>query len=49
MLNRKYEVQGRDEPDDVRIFRTDDRERAEEVAELIREDLQDVKLIEGEE
>lgn len=46
MLKRKYEVSGRDDLDDVHIFRTDDRRRAEEIAELMRDDLEDVQMIE---
>ena len=48
MLKRKYEVHGRDDLDDVHIFRTDDRARAEEIADLMREDLDEVELLEGE-
>ena len=47
MLKRKYQVSGRDDLDDVHIFRTDDRRRAEEIVELMREDLEDVELSEG--
>ncbi len=43
------EVRGRDDLDDVHIFRSDEREGAEEVAELMSEDLEDVELIEAEE
>ncbi len=46
MMNRKYEVRGIDELEDVHAFRTDDRERAEEMLELMREDLKDVELVE---
>lgn len=44
MLKRRYKVNGRDDLDDVHIFRTDDRRRAEEIAELMREDLEDVEM-----
>lgn len=46
MLKRKYQVAGRDDLDDVHNFLTDDRSRAEEIAELMREDLDDVQLTE---
>jgi hypothetical protein len=46
MLKRKYQVSGRDDLDDVHIFRTDDRGRAEEIVELMREDLEDVEMSE---
>jgi hypothetical protein len=46
MLKRKYQVSGRDDLDDVHIFRTDDRNRAEEIVELMREDLEDVEMSE---
>ncbi len=49
MLKRKYEVAGIDDLGDKHIFRTDDRERAERLAELMREDLEDVELSEREE
>ncbi len=48
MLKRKYEVRGRDDLEDIHIFRSDDRDRAEEIAELMREDLDDVEVIEAE-
>ena len=48
MLKRKYEVHGRDDLDDVHIFRTDDRERAEEIAAIMGEDLEEVELVEAE-
>lgn len=44
MAKRKYEVSGRDDLDDIHTFKTNDRQRAEEVAELMREDLDDVEL-----
>jgi hypothetical protein len=47
MLKRKYEVRGRDDLDDLHIFRSDDRGRAEEIAELMREDLDDVEMVEA--
>jgi hypothetical protein len=46
MTIRKYEVRGIDEIDDVHAFRTDHRDRAEEMLELMREDLKDVELVE---
>ena len=46
MLKPKYEVHGCDDLDDVHIYRTDDRERAEEILAIMREDLEDVELIE---
>jgi hypothetical protein len=45
-VNRKYEVRGVDEIDDVHAFRTDHRDRADEMLELMREDLTEVELIE---
>ncbi len=47
MAARKYEVRGTDDLDDIHLFVTDDRERAEEVAEIMREDLDDVELTEN--
>lgn len=47
MARRKYEVSGKDDIDDVHLFMTDDRGRAEEVADLMREDLEDVELKEN--
>lgn len=47
MTKRKYEVRGTDALDDLHSFRTDDRERAEEILELMREDRKDVELIEA--
>ena len=41
---RKYEVIATDDLDDVHIFATDDRERAEEGAAIMREELADVEL-----
>jgi hypothetical protein len=46
MLKRKYEVRGRDDLDDVHIFRTDDRDRAEEIAKIMSDDLAEVELVE---
>ncbi len=46
MMNRKYEVRGTDDLEDVHAFRTDDRDRAEEMLELMREDLKDAELVE---
>ena len=48
MKKRKYEVSATDDLDDVHIFRTDHRERAEEIAAIMREDLQDVEISEAE-
>ena len=47
MPKRKYEVCGTDELGDVHIFCSDDRKRAEEVADVMREDLEDVELTEN--
>ncbi len=49
MLKPKFEVCGRDDLDGIHIFRTDDQERAEEVAELMRGDLEDVEGVEADE
>ena len=46
MARRKYEVTGEDDLGDIHSFHTDDRERAEEIAELMREDLERVELVE---
>ena len=46
MPERKYEVRGQDDLGDIHSFQTDDRERAEEIEELMREDLDEVELIE---
>ena len=47
MTNRKYEARGLDDLGDVHAFRTDDRERAERMFELMREDnLKNAELIE---
>jgi hypothetical protein len=46
MLKRTYEVHGCDDGDDVHTYRTDDRERAEEILATMREDLEDAELIE---
>ena len=45
--HRKYQVIGTDDLGDVHTFSTDDRERAEEVAELMREDLEEVAVTEN--
>lgn len=47
MPKRKYEVSGTDDLGDLHIFCTDDRERAEEILELMREDLDEVTLSES--
>ena len=47
MQQRKYEVIGTDDLNDVHIYRTDDRARAEEVAEAMREDLDTVELLQS--
>ncbi len=44
--NRKYRVSGIDDLRDIHIFLTDDRERAEGVAEAMREELGSVDLVE---
>lgn len=49
MSKRKYEVSGEDDLGDIHSFHTDDRARAEEIAELMREDLEQVELLEHEE
>jgi hypothetical protein len=46
MPARKYEVRGEDVLGDVHCFHTDDRERAKEVAALLREEIGIVELIE---
>jgi len=46
MTKRKYEVRGTDELDDVHAFRTDNRDRAEEMLELMLEDLKGAELVE---
>ena len=46
MSRRKYEVFGEDDLGNVHSFHTDDRDRAEEIAELMREDLEHVELLE---
>ena len=45
MDDRKYRVTGTDDLNDVHIFMTDDRRRAEDVAAAMREDLETVELI----
>lgn len=42
----KYEVRGTDDLEDVHAFRTDDLGRAEEMLELMLEDLEDAELVE---
>jgi hypothetical protein len=44
MGKRKYEVSGTDDLGDVHTFATDDRERAEEILAIMREDLDEVAL-----
>ncbi len=44
--DRKYRVSGIDDLRDVHIFPTDDRQRAEGVAEAMREELGSVEVIE---
>jgi hypothetical protein len=44
---RRYEATGVDDLGDVHTFGSDDRQRAEDVAELIREDLDQVELVEN--
>jgi hypothetical protein len=46
MQKRKYQVTGSDDLGDVHIFMSDDRMRAEEVAEAMREDMENVELVE---
>jgi hypothetical protein len=41
---RKFEVSGLDAEGDVRIFRTDDRQKAEDMESLMAEDLEDVEV-----
>lgn len=41
---RQYSVSGIDDLGDVHTFSTDDRERAEEVAAIMSEDLENVEL-----
>lgn len=45
MAKRRYEVVGEDDLGDVHSFQTDDRERAEEIVAIMREDLDQVELI----
>ena len=47
MPKRKYEVIGEDDLGDLHSFQTDDRERAEEIEKLMREDLEQVELVEN--
>lgn len=46
MSKRRYEVSGEDDLGDVHSFQTDDRTRAEEIVELMRQDLEAVELVE---
>jgi hypothetical protein len=46
MPTRKYQVSGADDLGDIHLFLTDAHERAEQVAELMREDLVEVELTE---
>jgi hypothetical protein len=46
MSRRKYEVTGEDDLSDIHSFYTDDRQRAEQVAELMRDDLEEVQVLE---
>jgi hypothetical protein len=41
---RRYQVSGIDDLGDVHIFSTDDRERAEEIVAIMRQDLEEVEL-----
>lgn len=45
-IQRKYRVAGTDDLGDVHVFLTDDRQRAEGVAEAMRQELDVVDLIE---
>ena len=45
MSRRRYEVTGEDDLGDIHSFQIDDRVRAEEIAELMREDLERVELL----
>ena len=47
MSKRRFDVSGVDDLGDLHTFSTDDRERAEEVAAVMREDLDDVVLQEN--
>lgn len=47
MPKRKHQVCGTDDLDDIHVFCTDDRERAAEVAAIMREDLDEVELTEN--
>jgi hypothetical protein len=42
----RFEVTGSDDLGDLHSFRTDDLKRAEEVAEMMRQDLETVELVE---
>lgn len=46
MEKRRYQVRGVDDLGDVHIFLTDDRQRAEGVAEAMRQELDTVELAE---
>ena len=45
MTKRRYEVRGEDDLGDMHSFHTDDRARADEIAAIMREDLEQVELI----
>jgi hypothetical protein len=44
---RRFEVSGIDENGEVHLFRTDDRERAEDIRRQMAEDLEEVELQEN--
>jgi hypothetical protein len=46
---RRYHVSGIDDLGDLHIFASDDRERAEEIVAIMREDLDEVELRETDE
>lgn len=46
-MTRKFEVVGIDDLGDVHTFASDDRNRAERVEEQMREELENVKLVEN--
>ena len=47
MKKRRYEVTGIDDLGDVHTFGTDDLERADEIVAIMREDLEDVELVQN--
>ena len=47
MSKHRYKVTGTDDLGDQHVFRTDDRERAEGVAKIMREDLEHVEVTEA--